>query len=1083
MAVAVLFDKAYHSSQLSVNTGSEQTVCTISSGDLVAGHRYLVFGTIHTLGGSHGAYCRLKFGGVADNNIRGDYSSYSGGSNVHQYKGSTLWTAVAGQDITLTVARSNSNNGVARNCSLMAIDLDSAGLQENEDWFHAVDSTRSRHIHHSFSQPSAVIENQSASTLSDGETFTIDDNEGNVQIFEFDLSGNGVTPGNIAVSLNPGDSSSTVRTAIVNAINGASPLEVFAGNQGSTSYTLVRPSNGAAQKVDLSDTVANSNWVFSSWRPAVLTFTPDGTSDYLVIGTVGVDNIPGRMIMRLRDVTNGNTIFQSGIGSGNLGTEEHCYTGFGIMQAPAAVPTSLVTEYRSFSAAEKDEARIVVIKLNSFNNFTYFDIDMGSVAPSNTNRTQRGSTLDFTPDSTGEILVLGAVQSEGDGNFSSTSRGIAGDVTQDGTKIWDSQSVNTQWHGDNTNYTGTDGSVVGPWIFEFLEGETPDVSQEWKLFSTSPSTSQNDLRQMMLLVMSTQEVISPPDTKASNPSPSNGSTDISPTIDLSFTSGVGGGTITHDIYFGISQSGVTNATNASPEFKASLDEGVTSFDPKPLGGTLSGNITYYWRVDVVNEGGTLKGDTWSFTVFPGPSQVIGHSPADLATEIDPFDVTISWAASTGDGAITYDAYFGTDESAVINGTGGTQQSNQSGTSIDVGDLDVGTTYYWRVNSLNAAATTTGDTVEFTTLNVPPQSEGPNPLDGATGILPNKILVWDDSIGGGTIVYHVYFGTNETDVTNGTGGTSKGSQSGTSYEPGLMEEFTTYYWRIDVENEAGLTTGDVWEFATAEAVDIPEPSQAENPSPSDNATELGLNITLMWDAGSGIGSIFNNVYLGTSPNDLDMRSNFQAATSYSIPEQLQGGTTYYWRVDSADTFGGVTTGEVWSFTTKSFAPKVVNALNRPFPVAVEVHFDTELLEEESGTLNPDNYTFNHGAYATSVTLINDKQVRLTVENLFEFDTFSVTVNDQVRSFSEEGVNSSFNSYTFALADRPVVDEGVQSFSSANGRLKSGSVVTKIEEDVERWYIQTESGMDIVSKTSLRNEGFILDGYGFNTIFVG
>jgi len=726
MAVTVLFDKAYHTTQLSVSS-TELTVCTISNTELVAGHRYLVFGTIHTLGGSHGAFCRLNFGGSPDNNIRGDYSSPGGGSNVHQYKGCTLWTAVAGQDITLTVQRSNSNNGVARNCSLMAIDLDSAGLVENEDWFHVVDSSRSQHVHHSFSQPSAVIENQAASTLVDGETFTIDDTEGNVQTFEFDISGDGVTPGNIAVTLNPGDSSSTVRTAIINAINGASPLNVFASTQGSTSYTLVRPNSGASQKINLSDTVANSSWVFADWNPAVLTFTPDGTSDYLCIGVAAFDNIPGNMIMRLRDVTNSTTVFQSGIGTGNLGNEEHCYTGWGIKTAPPASPITLVTEYRSFSAAEKDEARIIVIRLNSFANFTYFDIDEGSTPPANTNRTQRGSTLSFTPDSTGEVIVFGSVQSEGDGSFSTTSRGIAGDVTRDGTKIWDSQSYAVQWHGDNSNYTGTDGSVVGPWIFELLTGETPNVEQSWELYSTSPSTSGNDLRQMMLLVMSTQEFVPPPD-QASNPSPSNGATDIFLTDDLSWDV-TGEGTLTSDVYFGTNQTDVTNGTGGT--FKG--NQATTTYEP----GILELNTTYYWRIDEVSEGGTTTGDVWSFTTvvfLPPPGQPNSPTPENGATFVELEGKSITWGAAVD--ANTYEVYFGKDEDGVTSDIlMGTYQSAQTELSFVLPTLDPGTTYYWRIDTVGYGGRTTGNVWHFTTI--PVHYEYPNSGDKVFSVVSIK----------------------------------------------------------------------------------------------------------------------------------------------------------------------------------------------------------------------------------------------------------------------------------------------------------------------------------------------------------
>lgn len=973
MSLTVLFDKARYLNGDGTSTGSETVACTIDGSSIITGHRYFVFATGNSTNSYANTIWRFKNGGVTDGDLDGRYTS--GGGQALTHKMFTMITGTNGQDLTLTVTKSGSNNGFWWNAYLMAIDLDSGGLVENVDWFYS-ENTTSETPHHSYG---------------------------------------------------------------------------------------------------------------SEVNPADLTWTPDGSSDYLVMGSVTMDNTNGlrRESMRLFDITNSINLFQSGIGGSNGSTEHHVGAGFAVVSAPAATSRTYRTQWRQFGAASpgKQNANVGILRLDAFQAHEYFDIDVNADPP-NTNLTSAG-TINITPVTNGELVVMSAAMCETDGQNQSSSQGIIAYVDQDSTQFWGTNQAlgsSTSFpHAGHTNYTGDTGGRLGSYMFEHITGLTNDVSTEFELRYRADTTSQNKIRQTMLLAFSTQEVINPPTVKASNPSPSNGATDVSPVIDLSWDAGEGGGTITHDVYFGLSQTAVTNANNGSPEFKGNTD--LLVFDPKPLGGQLTGNTTYYWRIDTVNEGGTLKGDTWSFSIFPGPSNVTGHSPADTAIDVDPFDVTISWAASTGSGSISYDAYFGTSEIDVTNGTGGTQLPNQTGTSIDVGDLNLSTTYYWRVNSLNGAATTTGDVVSFTTLSAPPQASGPDPADTETGVLPDKILTWDASTGGGTITRTVYFGTNETDVANGTGGTLKGTVPSPVYEPGLLEEFQTYYWRVDIGNEAGTTTGDVWEFTTAEAVDIPSPSEAIDPSPADDSTEQLLDITLSWEPGTGVGSVFNDIYLGADINNLEKVSSFQAASSYSIPEQLQGGTTYYWRVDSLDTFGGITTGETWAFTTKSFAPKVINAINRPFPVTVEVHFDVELLEEEDGALDPDNYTFNHGAYATSVKIIDDKQVRLTVENLFEFDSFIVTVSDKVRGFSEEGVNPSFNSYTFALANRPTVDDSVQSFSSANGRLKSGSVVTKLKEDSERWYIQTESGMDVINKASLRNEGFILDGYGFNTIFVG
>lgn len=164
------------------------------------------------------------------------------------------------------------------------------------------------------------------------------------------------------------------------------------------------------------------------------------------------------------------------------------------------------------------------------------------------------------------------------------------------------------------------------------------------------------------------------------------------------------------------------------------------------------------------------------------------------------------------------------------------------------------------------------------------------------------------------------------------------------------------------------------------------------------------------------------------------------------------------------------------------PKVVNAINTPWPVTVEVHFDSVLLADDNLT-NPDNYTFTHGAYATSVDHIDTNMVRLTVENLFEFDSFTVTVSSNIKNQSGQGVDISANSYSFPISTRPQPSDMYQSLSAHNGRLKSGTVVVAIDSDADKWYIQTESGVDVVDKVSLSNQGFILDGYGYNTIHIG
>lgn len=163
------------------------------------------------------------------------------------------------------------------------------------------------------------------------------------------------------------------------------------------------------------------------------------------------------------------------------------------------------------------------------------------------------------------------------------------------------------------------------------------------------------------------------------------------------------------------------------------------------------------------------------------------------------------------------------------------------------------------------------------------------------------------------------------------------------------------------------------------------------------------------------------------------------------------------------------------------PKLLNATNSPFPVTVEVAFDSVMLNDGALT-DTGNYSFNHGAYATVVEVLSGHKVRLFVENLFEYATFTLTVKN-VRDANGEEIDPAHDTVTFSI-NRPNVPDFALAITSANGRLKSGNNVLEIDEDSDRWYILTESGVDIINKISLRNEAFILDGYGegFNTIHV-
>jgi len=184
------------------------------------------------------------------------------------------------------------------------------------------------------------------------------------------------------------------------------------------------------------------------------------------------------------------------------------------------------------------------------------------------------------------------------------------------------------------------------------------------------------------------------------------------------------------------------------------------------------------------------------------------------------------------------------------------------------------------------------------------AQNPDPANGARLSVSAKLLSW--TAGAYAAQHHVYFGTNATDVANGTGGTDKGLQPLPSYLVLGLVPGTTYYWRVDEVNDAtpgSPWTGPVWSFRIASL-------KAESPNPPNGAVNIVKNSSVSWLA--GYGAIASYVYMGTSPGALQQKTLTQA-TSYTPTGQADG-TTYYWRIDSIDGSMNVVQGDVWSYTT-------------------------------------------------------------------------------------------------------------------------------------------------------------------------
>ena len=179
---------------------------------------------------------------------------------------------------------------------------------------------------------------------------------------------------------------------------------------------------------------------------------------------------------------------------------------------------------------------------------------------------------------------------------------------------------------------------------------------------------------------------------ANHPAPTNCSTGILTSIQLSWAPGLGA--ILHEVYFGTALNTVCAATATSPECVGNTS--VSNYELTDL----KPGTQYYWRIDEVTTGNTYKGCVWTFQT--GLANATYLYPANSDTQIYPYHNNLRWSPATA--AVSHDVYLGTSYDAVNSATIPSPQfeGNQTALYYDISTLQFGTTYYWRVDEVDAS---------------------------------------------------------------------------------------------------------------------------------------------------------------------------------------------------------------------------------------------------------------------------------------------------------------------------------------------------------------------------------------------
>ena len=293
------------------------------------------------------------------------------------------------------------------------------------------------------------------------------------------------------------------------------------------------------------------------------------------------------------------------------------------------------------------------------------------------------------------------------------------------------------------------------------------------------------------------------------------------------------------------------------------------------------------------------------------------NPADAAIIRDTW-VPLSWTA--GDFTASHNIYVGESFEDVKAGTGDTFQVNQTNTDYAIGfpgfpypdGVTKGTTYYWRIEDIEADGTTMHSGPVWSFAIAPKTAYNPSPADSEESVDPNVVLSWEP--GFGAILHTVFFGDDYDTVNNAVAGAPQGIAT---YKPDPLESGKTFYWRVDEFFGFETVTGQVWSFTS--------PGAVGNANPYNGAENVKQTPILRWTANDNAAS--HQVYFGT---DQDAVRNATTASpeykgsknlddeSYD-PGVLEQDMAYYWRVDEVNNLNPSSPwkGNLWAFTTADF----------------------------------------------------------------------------------------------------------------------------------------------------------------------
>ena len=418
--------------------------------------------------------------------------------------------------------------------------------------------------------------------------------------------------------------------------------------------------------------------------------------------------------------------------------------------------------------------------------------------------------------------------------------------------------------------------------------------------------------------------------KAHTPTPADEAQFQSTDSDLSWQPGKD--VVTHNVYFGTNQQDV--ADGADDTFQGNTGETSLELDP------LAPGTTYYWRVDELDSSKNLLevGDVWSFTTVP-----------DVAVS-DP-NLVGWWKLDEGQGTLAIDWSGQNNHGTILGGTewidgydGGALKLNGQDGYVSlpigplIGTLDAATITTW-IDFSNAGGAwqrifdfgSNTTSYMFLTPRLGTAGEMRFGITIEGGGAPEQLATAPETLPTGW--HHVALAISSAGLRLYLDGQLVASGSTTVVPSDLGEPANNWLGRsqygADAYLRASLDDFRIYNYALT-FEEIPEtmrgdPMLAWGPMPANlSVADVEQAATLTWSPGENAAQ--HDVYLGKDKDAVKAADasdttgiyrGRQAAAAYTVPEAIEWGQTYYWRVDEYNTDATVSVGRVWSFSVAEY----------------------------------------------------------------------------------------------------------------------------------------------------------------------